>query len=423
MEKVLLLGSDYGTDEIIRKLHERNYYIICADYYEDTPAKEKADESWLVSTNDFDELEKRCRKEKVAGVITGASEFNVGNSRILCRRLGLPVYCGNDTAWAATKNKLNFRKACMETGAPMAKAYSLDAYLADPEYYEIQFPIIVKPVDMSANRGMSYCNNKDELDRAIEYAHTVSRNEQLILEKKLEGPEFAVNYVIADGEPRLFFFSAEHHQPGQLANLYSVINTTNYHLDQYLEEMNDKVVAVFKKIGVTEGVAWVECMLDKDSHFYLLETGYRFGAEIVNIPYEDVSGFDSINWMIDCQLGIKHTVQDLPQIQKYEGIACAYMLFAKRSGTISKIEGLDEVRKIPGVKPDMTKMPGRSAVKRMTIGVVRIYGTDCDDLCRKIEQVNQSLRILDENGDDLILKFDDFASLKEEYQKGLAGNV
>ena len=48
----------------------------------------------------------------------------------------------------------------------------------------------------------------------------------------LKGPEFAVNYVIADGEINLLYFSSEHHQPGQLSNLYS-LNFQNAGADWY----------------------------------------------------------------------------------------------------------------------------------------------------------------------------------------------
>lgn len=421
MTKVLMLGSDYGSQEIIRELQRRNCYVIVADYYEETPAKSLADESWLISTSDIDQLVEACTHAGIEAVITGASDFNGGNARKLCKRLNLPIYCSNDSAWEAATNKSRFKQICKKVGAPTAKSYSLDDYLTDRDGYNIDFPIVVKPVDMSANRGMSYCNNKKELDNAIDYAHSISKSHELILEKKLEGPEYAVNYIIANGEPRLFFFSAEHHQPGELANLYSIITTTNYHLDQYKREVDPYVVKVFKEAGLTEGVAWVECMLNKDSHFYLLEMGYRFGGEVVNIPYKDVSGFDSLNWMIDCELGIAHTEADLPKpIQKFSSIATSYMLFATKEGIISKVEGIDEVTKIPGIKVDIIKTSGKKVKKYLTLGVIRIYSQDCNELCQKISTINDCLKFIDTQGEDILLRFTNFQELLNEYDSGLA---
>lgn len=420
MKKVLMLGSDYGSCEIIKELHNRSFWVIVADYYETTSAKRIADESWLVSTNDYDTLEKMCRENDVKAVITGASDFNGGNLRVLCKRLGLPVYSKEDSAWQAATNKYVFKELCKSVGAPVAEDYDINEYLCNKENYKVSFPVVIKPVDMSANRGMSYCYNEAEIEVAIENARSFSKNSHLIMERKLEGPEFAVNYIIADGEPRLFFFSSEHHQPGELANLYSIITTTNYHLKQYISEVNDKVIEVFKKAKLTDGVAWVECMLDKDSHFYLLEMEYRFGGEVVNIPYKDISGFDSIKWMIDCELGIQHKAIDLPKKKyDYPGCATAYMLFATHTGVVSEITGLDKISALTGVKIDITKEVGKSVNKYMTLGVIRIASKDCEELCDKLKMINQSLEIKDQNGENLLLRYDNYDELLEEYNNGL----
>lgn len=420
MEKVLMLGSDYGSCEIIKELHNRGFWVIVADYYETTSAKKIADESWLVSTNDYDTLEKKCRDNSVVAVITGASDFNGGNLRVLCKRLGLPVYCQNDSAWQAATNKYVFKQLCKSVGAPVAEDYDVEEYLQDKANYNIVYPVVIKPVDMSANRGMSYCYNEAEVECAIGKARSFSQNPHLIMERKLEGPEFAVNYIVADGEPRLFFFSSEHHQPGELANLYSIITTTNYHLNQYISEVNDKVIEVFKKAKLTNGVAWVECMLDKDSHFYLLEMGYRFGGEVVNIPYKDISGFDSINWMIDCELGIEHKVTELPaEKYNYKGCATAYMLFATHSGVVSEINGIDKISKLDGVKIDITKEVGKSVKQYMTLGVIRISSESCEALCNKLQIINSNLKIKDQDGKNLLLQFDNYRELLDEYDMGV----
>ena len=46
---------------------------------------------------------------------------------------------------------------------------------------------------------MSYCKNREELVAAYKYARSISDNATIIVERELHGPEFAVNYVLADG--------------------------------------------------------------------------------------------------------------------------------------------------------------------------------------------------------------------------------
>lgn len=419
--KLLILGSDYGTIDLVKAAKARGLYVIATDLMTTSPTKEEADEAWMVSTADIDLLEQKCREENIGAVLTGASDFNIEKSRELCKRLGFPVYCESDKAWEIATNKRLFKDVCKQVGAPIATDYHLTDALSDDELAEIRFPVVVKPVDLSGNRGMSYCANQEELKSAWRKARESSKNSTIIVERQLHGPEYAVNYILADGEIHLHFFSAEHHESGQLSNLYSVIDTTSYHLKQYLEEVNDKVIAVLKEAGCRDGVAWVETMLDDDGHFYLLEMGYRYGGEVVNSAYRHICGFDSLDWMVEIACGVKHTVNDLPKplTECYRGIGTAYLFFARKDGVIDKIEGLDEIVKLPGVYLDLPKREGGNVRYHATMGVVHIASKDVEELCETIDFINHTLKITNVDGEDMFIYFTNLDELRSEYYNGL----
>ena len=420
-EKLLILGSDYGTIDIVKEAKRMGLYVIVSDLMTTSPTKEAADEAWLISTTDIDLLEQRCKEEDIRAVLTGASDFNIARSRELCKRLGLPIYCQSDRAWEVATNKRAFKDLCKKVGAPVAKDYILSENVTAEELAAIEYPVVCKPVDKSGNRGMSYCANESELLEAYRYARSVSDNPTIIVERELHGSEFAVNYILADGEINLLFFSSEHNQPGELDNLYSVIITTSQHLKQYLEEVNDKVIEVFKAAGCRDGVAWVESMLDRDGHFYLLEMGYRFGGETVNIPYEKVCGFNSIRWMIEHAIGIQHTEKDLPVklTDAYRACAATYMLFATHDGVIGKIEGLEAVEALSNVQVDIPKRAGGSVRYHATMGIIHIHAKDIEEMCDTIAKVNALLKITDTAEKDMFIYYDDYETLRQEYYAGI----
>ena len=421
MRKILILGSDYGTLDLAKEAHRMGLYVICSDTMETSPTKAEADERWFISTTDIAALEKKCREENVTAVTFGASDFNINNGRKLCKRLGLLTYCDSDRAWMVACNKSEFKKICKKVGAPIATDYYLTDSLTRDELDKIQYPVVVKPVDKSGNRGMSYCQNEEQLVAAYKYARSVSENSTIIVERMLKGPEFAVNYVMADGDIRLLYFSSEHHQPGELENLYSVIYTTSAFLKQYKEEVSEKVKAVFKEAGCREGLAWVECMRDTDGHFYLLEMGYRFGGEMTYVPYERVSGFNSIRWMLEVALGIKHTKEDLPDdLNKcYEGCAASYYMFTTMDGEIAEMKGIEEIEAMENIVLDFPKRVGNSVRYHAALGIIRIYGRDCEELCNTILKINSLLSIKDKEGRDMFIYFDDVESIRKEYAQGL----
>lgn len=420
IEKLLILGSDFGTISVVKEAHAAGMYVIVADTMETSPSKEEADEAWLISTTDIDVLEAKCREVGVTAIMFGASDFNISNCRILCKRLNLPIYCDNDDTWAVARDKRIFKTICKEVGAPIATDYEFtDDQLADM-LDQISYPVVVKPSDKSGNRGMSYCKNANELKDAYANARSIS-DKSIIVERQLVGDEYNVHYVLADGEARLLYFSSTHHEPGCASNLYSFKCTTSNHLKQYIDKVNDSVKKVFAKAGCKEGIVWVDIMRDQDGKFYLLEMGYRFGGVMTYRPYAKVSGFNTIRWMLDIARGKKHRVSELPEElnQAYYGCAASYHLFTKHAGIAKSVDGVDKLEEMEDVYVDMPKRAGSTVREKATMGLVGIYGKDIEDMCHKVAAVNAALSIKDENGDDLVITYDDYDSLREEYNSGM----
>ena len=419
-EKLLVLGSDYNSINVVKEAKKIGMYVVVADLMNSSPTKNAADESWLISTTDIDLLEKKCNEIGITAIMFGASDFNVSQARKLCKRLSLPIYCDNDYTWEVARNKRMFKDICKKVGAPVAEDYYLSDQLTNEEIEKVQFPVVVKPFDKSGNRGMSYCNNVTELRAAWKAARLISDN-NIIIERRLNGPEFNVHYVIADGEMSLLYFSATHHQPGELENIYSFKYTTSAYLKQYISEVNDKVIDVFKKAGCKEGIAWVDVIRDKDGKFYCLEMGYRFGGVMTYMPFQEVSGFNTIGWMLDIARGIKHKVIDLPPTlnKPYKGIAASYHLFSSTSGVISSIDGLDYIKDMEGVWIDCPKREGSEIRLYANSGLIGIYGKDIDDLCLKVSRINSKLAIRNDKGNNMIILFTDEESVRREYWQGI----
>ena len=420
MSKILILGSDFGTISVVREAHKMGLYVITADLMETSPTKELADEAWFLSSADTEALVRKCREENISALMFGASDFNVWNARKVCKELNLPIYCESDYACRVARDKGEFKRICKEVGAPVAKDYYLSDDLSAEELNSVVFPVVVKPADKSGNRGMSYCSNRDELAAGYKAAREIS-DKEIIVERRLHGKEYNVHYVLADGHARLLYFSSTHHEPGEFENLYSFKCTTSQHLKQYIDEVNEIAVAVIKKAECKEGIVWFDCIRDDDGHFYLLEMGYRFGGVMTYVPYERVTEFNTVKWMLECALGVKHTVEDLPPALDgvLTGCAASYNLFSKREGKIREIHGLDSVSTIPGVFVDIPKREGNSVRLNACMGLLGIYGSDIEEVCDRLKEINSKLFMRNDAGENMFIKFDDYDSLRDEYYAGL----
>lgn len=424
MKKLLMLGTSYASCEMIKYAKSIGVYTIVTDYLEpeQSVAKLISDEYWMINTNDIDTLEKKCIEEDISGVCCGISEFNLEMCLELCKRLGLKAYCTPE-AWHFSRDKDDFKELCRKLNAPIAKDYFLSKELNDNELATVEFPVVVKPVDLSGNRGISYCYNKQELMEAYKYALSCSKSDKIIVEKMLHGEEWYGTYALANGEISLIALNAMYAQPGEPKNCYTITTTVSNHVERYCKEISPKIEEVLKSVGCTDGIAWVQVMLDEDDNFYIIEMGYRMDGEMMFIPYKDLCGFDTIKWLVETALGIEHTKDLLPKSQTaaFKETATGMELWTNREGVITKLEGYDEIAKIPGVFVENLKQVGDKALKYRPVGVITFATKTFEEMIEIIKKVNEVVHCYDENGNDMIIKYTDFDYLRDIYEQGLRG--
>lgn len=423
MEKLLMLGTSLGSEDIIKYAKSQGVYTIVTDYLlpERSRAKLISDEYWMINTGEIDALEAKCRAEGVTAVMCGVSEFNLEMTMELCKRLGLQCYCTPE-AWHYSRDKADFKKLCRVVGAPVAEDYFLSDSLTDDELDRVKFPVVVKPVDLSGNRGITYCYNKQELIDAYRYARSVSKNPKIVVERMLKGREWYGYYALAEGTIHQIGLVEMIAQPGYLKNLYSLSTTVTDNVDKFMKEINPSIEDVLHAVGCKEGVAWVQVMLDEDGHFYIIEMGYRLTGDRPEAAFPDLNGFDAIKWLTDYARGIKHSASELPPIQKhsYKKCCCGYSLWTHKSGTISAMNGFEDICNIPGVKFYTVHYVGETFPERRPLGVVGINADTIDEFCEKIEKINSTISILDENNEDVIIRYTDLDSLRKVYYHGIS---
>lgn len=424
MQKLLMLGTSTGSVEIINRAKQRGVYTVTTDFLpkEKSPAKMVSDEFWMINTGDLAALEKKCREEKITAILSGVSEFNLDQAISLSERLGLRFYCTRE-AWRFSRDKEAFKRVCHKVGAPVATDYFVSENLTEEELSRIRFPVVVKPVDQCGNAGVSYCYNKDDLRVAYCHAREVSNSPKVIVERMLHGEEWYSMYAIANGEPRLTSLNAMYAQPGEPKNCYTITTTVSNHVDQYIKEINPAIERVLRAVGCTDGIAWVQVMHDEDGHFYILEMGYRLDGEMSVIPCRELCGFDAIDWLLDTALGIDHAVEDLPKSQKeaFVKCACAMDLFTNKGGRVVEVSGFDELSGRAGYFINVHRRVGDLVDKFSTVGVITFSSENCEEMCRKIDEVNKMVHLINEHGEDMIIKYTDFDYLKRVYAEGLVG--
>ena len=282
----------------------------------------------------------------------------------LTKRLNLPCYCTPES-WHYTIDKRDFKDACIKNNVPVAKDYYLSEEPTAEELESITYPVVVKAIDQSANRGMSYCFSSEEISGAIKKAKLVSNSDTVVIERMLKGHEYTAWYALAEGKASLINFAKMYHKDGYPSNCYSITTTYTDNLDLYLKEVDKNIKKVFSDIGCKEGIAWIEMMLDEDGHFYVIEMGYRMSGDMMALVHKNVCNFNSYGWLLDIAVVIKHTANDLPKFEEKlpESVGCSYILWSKKGGTITKWDGFETLNNKYNINVETTLGVGSKVEK------------------------------------------------------------
>lgn len=411
-KKLLILGGFYLACDIVKAAQRMGAYVIVADYNPESPAKDIADRFELISTLDVDALEKFCREESVDGVTTGFVDILLQPCYDLCHRLGLPCYMTPKMIEVST-NKIAFKEECNRYGVPVPQTYLVGGKITDEIYEKINYPVFVKPLDSSGSRGAGVCNNREELDARFEEALSYSVSHNAIIEDYITGREFLMDYIAVDGEFRVLSMFDRYMTPdrGSAVNYSNISMTPSKAIDKYLAEINDKVIAMYKGLGFTDGVLFMQGYYD-GKRITFFEMGCRLGGSYYN-HQRACLGHNAIDMVVRFALSGKMTneIESIPvDIAKYKGkyaLDCDYLLKGSDE-TIAKIVGLEEIRKMDCVvEIQQFHDVGYHYVKDRTvdkpIADIEIVCNSREEVIEKVNYLNSTFDVLNEKGESLLI--------------------
>ena len=412
MKKILILGGKpIGSCEIVERANKKGLYTIVSDYLEvcESKAKQIASEHWKISTSEVDVLAQKCVEEKVDAIVTGVHEFNIERKIELCERLGLPQYCTREQ-WDLCENKAAFKQQCEQHGISIAKTYN-------EKDKDIEFPVIVKPVDGSGSRGFSVYQNRQELKVGIKTAEEYSASGKCLIEEYIQCDACIIHYTALNGE--IIFSGMSDKYSQRLEGGASVMALQLFpsrSMQDYLNEVNAKAIAMFQNMGITDGPIWIEAFNDKSNkRFIFNEMGYRFGGSMTNYPVEHFYGIDQIELMLANATGMVGIMGNPESfISKSDGY-CILPIHVK-AGKISSVEGIEEARDIEGVEQivfvhhegDVIQNWGTA---QQVFCYLHISYNEISELEATIKYFHQTVHVKNENNQEMLFYLFDFEKI------------
>ena len=407
-KKLLYLGGIPRARYVVKRAQELGIYVIVADYTENNPAKEIADEAVLVDALDVDALERLCREKGVDGIFSGYVDVILPVWKELCKRLGLPCYIEENMLLAAT-DKDFFKFLCNKYGVPVPQTYHIDHENIAESAKALPFPVFVKPLDASGSRGAGVCYDERDFLEKYEYAMSFSKKGLVTVEDFLQGTEFILDYIIIDGNPRLASLADRYSIEGRPAavNNPNLMILPSKFLDRYYNEVDPFVCNMFRQEGFKDGVIFLQGYAGKRIAFY--EMGSRLGGTwpFIDEYYHGINPMDML--FSHALTGKMITGSDKVNISaRFNGrAAIIYFLSSTPEGAISHVTGVEEAQSLSYVVSVMQYYhAGDSFTMRMQTDVlflaVHLVAEDFTQLKERVNYLYSIIGYYDADGNSLL---------------------
>jgi len=337
-KKILVLAAGILQVPIIIHARELGYYTIAADGDTNAPGLKYANKAIVVDITNEEEMLRVARDEKINGVIHPCSEVSMNVMGRINDELGLAGISLEQAILSTNKHLM--REAFKKGNAPSPKSILTKSSDDAWEYFQKDFDknAILKPSRNSGSRGISKVTrdiSKKDFFHLYEIALNESRDNSVLIEQFVTGPEFSVEIIVWNGKVNVLtvtdkktteaphFVEIGHNQPSCFpAEIKNIIKET--------------AISGVKALGVDKCACHAEVKV-QDGKAYLMEIGARMGGDFISTVLTHLStGIDMVEAAINCALNIE---PDLTPKSKAQGVCIRY--FCPQSGILKKISNLE----------------------------------------------------------------------------------
>ena len=300
MKKLAIIGASYLQEPLIEKAKSMGIETHVFAWAAGDVGEKSADYFYPISIVEKDEILKRCREIGIDGICTIASDLAVITVNYVANNMGLTA--NSIACTEKSTNKHLMRAAFEKNGDPSPKSILVSS-IDDLEGIELNYPIIVKPIDRSGSRGITKLQDSSGLVEAIEDAKAQGFEKEALVEEFATGQEYSIECVSWKGKHHFLamthkfttgaphFIETGHMEPAPISQ-------------EQLEQVKKVVFHALDGLEITYGASHTELKIAKDGTIALIEIGGRMGGDFIGSNLVQLStGIDFVKAVIDISLG------------------------------------------------------------------------------------------------------------------------
>lgn len=347
---ILIMGGIWNTDNLIKNVYNwkttlfittdqvtsglESYYDRIVTFSKDAPVEE-----WL-------EMAKTIHRLDPIERVGNYGFYFQDKGCAIAKELNLPVFNPEDAVKCAD-DKLYMREVLRAKNLDSCQSMLIKTIDELKEFArKYQFPIIIKPKDGVASRGIFRINDEKELEQAYDQFRSDYPKFEIIVEQFLVGPEFSIETYSEKGKHRIITITEKFKDDISFVELGHLI-PARIPKGQSADVIKQYIKDFLTAINVQTGPAHTEVILTKDGP-KLIETQLRLGGDMIPRLMQLATGIDF--WDITARQAIGDIAFDLlPDELYYEKSATIIYALPTKKSTFKKFSKVEEAQKLEGI--------------------------------------------------------------------------
>lgn len=399
IKKAFVLAGGNDQIELIKGIKKRfpRAEVILIDMNPNVRAKDFADRMLVISTMDYDKVLAAARTENIDMILSACGDQPLRTMAYVSEKLGLPCYLTFEQAQNLT-NKVLMKKLMIEGGIPTSKYHRFDIN-SKITTAGLTFPLVIKPADNNGSKGIIKVYSKQEFDKAIDEARKYTVSGDLLVEEFKEGEEYSVEAFIRNGDPYIVFASKNIKIKNR--NTFTICSN-EYVAALPLKRKIKEIIIKIGKIFNIDNVPLLIQMIVNGNEVNVIEFSARTGGGSKLFFIREMVKVDIIENLLDITFGLVPDIEAKPCLDK----AVIKYVYTE-PGVFSCIQNLEELKTdgyitdIYQYKPFGAEIKSSNYSSDRPVGFL-LRGLSDEELNQKISHINSRIKILDENGNDIM---------------------
>lgn len=330
--KLLIAGGGYSEIPLIQAGKDLGFHVITTSNRITDLGHQWADEVQYTDFSDSNAMLALANKLGIDAICAGCNDFSALTAAFIAEKLKLPGHDRPDVAEVIHHKDL-YRNFAQLSGVltPKARGYdSVSSALLDLNSFN--YPLIIKPVDLTGGKGIATASSISEAKSAITNAFQMSRAKRIVIEDYIVGTRHGISTFLRDGKICFYFHDDEHYYKNPF--LVSAASSPGELSPRTIITLVETIEKIALELSLVTGIVHVQFIVNQLGDPVIIEICRRAPGDLYMQLVQHATGINYSEFVIRAAAGMdcSHLIQ--PESQKFITRHC---IMSSSNGQAQKI--------------------------------------------------------------------------------------